>query len=423
MAGIHIHPHDIVDEGISNILDHLDKMKEIRFLFPQANSIFERNPYPAGRLPHNPVHEYVQGLGTLHLQLDPQELYKRLYQKVDSSITENKLDPMMSMKKLDAKYTVVPWFNLLNGDFSGDMEQNGVVDFRGNPVPYWLCPNGLDVIPMWTSILLATERQYDYSMFMIDRIRYPDWAGKKVNPSGIFSCFCQRCQQKMSEKGIDVSKLMDEMKVIVTYLHHHQFDRVVKSFRDSSLLHQWITFRQDSVAHFVEKLLASVQEHSKRMKFWLDLWPPSYAWFLGQDYRRLTQTAPLLKHFPYHKLGGGADVQGLIEYFADCPDQQEAAFQSFLKLFQLDYTLTYQNFKEKGYPLHFVRNENNIARRLSQPGTQIYSGIQMWNISTEDLLEAVEEAKMSDADQLIYYCYGWAEIKHFEAIGGHSKEQ
>ena len=31
---------------------------------------------------------------------------------------------------------------------------------------------------------------------MIDRIRYPDWAGKQVNPQGIFSCFCQELQER-----------------------------------------------------------------------------------------------------------------------------------------------------------------------------------------------------------------------------------
>ena len=186
---------------------------------------------------------------------------------------------------------------------------------------------------------------------------------------------------------------------------------------------RWIKFRQDSVSSFVEKLLAEVRAANPEIRLMLDLWPPSYAWLLGQDYERLTKASDKLKHFPYHKLGGGADVQGFIDYFAHTPEKQEEAFQAFLKFFDLRYELTYQSFKDRGYPISFVKNENDKVRALSQSGTKIFSGIQMWNIEQDQLIEALEAAHGSDADEVLYYCYGWADIELFQAVGDYNKSR
>ena len=82
----------------------------------------------------------------------------------------------------------------------------------------------------------------------------------------------------------------------------------------------------------------------------------------------------------------------------------------------MDYYLSYQAFKDRGYPISFVKNENNKVRALSQSGTKIFSGIQMWNLEEAHLIEALEAAYDSDADDVLYYCYGWAEIKLFHAV-------
>src|SRR6185312_17540421 len=101
---------------------------------------------------------------------------------------------------------------------------------------------------------------------------------------------------------------------------------------------------------------------------------------------------------PYHKLGGGADVQGFIEYFADTPAKQEEAFQAFLTFFDLQYNISYETFKENGYPISFVKNENDKVRELSEQNTHIFIGIQMWNINEEPLIEALEAAVKSEAN-------------------------
>lgn len=418
MAGIHVHPHDITDEGCGSLLERLDKMRDLQYIFPEVNTIFERNPYPTGKLPHNPVHDFVQGEGTLHVKLDGESVGTRLRQRVDPSI-EQGADPMLDLLRAaeGSRYRIVPWINLLNGDFQGDTASNGVVDYQGRPVDHWLCPNGPDVVPMWTDIILGIARRYGTKTFLIDRIRFPDWAGKEVSPRNLFSCFCPRCLTAMHAAGIDVDRLKKEMTQICVLLADHQYEQAANLLKRSATLAAFFSFRRDSVSAMVEKLLGAVRESEPAIELWLDLWPPSYAWLLGQDYGRLTRASGKLKHFPYHKLGGGADVQGLISYFADTPERQEQAFRAFMQLFGMPYSISYAQFRRQGFPIEFVRAENERVRALSQPGTFIFSGVQMWNLTPAELLEAISAARASEADDILYYCYGWAEDELMDAAG------
>lgn len=413
MSGIQVHPHDILDEGMEQILGLIGKMNEIKYIFPQVNTIFERNPYPTGDLPHNPVHTFVQGMGTFHANIDTKSLYPKLYQKVDSIIDMGK-DPLLEIKSsVEEDYKIIPWLNLLNGEFSGNVERNGVVDYRDRLVNKWLCPNGIDVIPMWVQVFKGLRDKYGYEYYMVDRIRYPDWAGESVDPSNLLSCFCEQCCSKMKAEGINVDELKGEIHLLASAFKNRKYHSVIDALEKGKWFNAWINFRQKSVSEFIEKLA----ELLPWIRFWLDLWPPSYAWFLGQDYNRLTKSFNVLKHFPYHKLGGGADVQGFIEYFAQNEKEQEELFQVFLTFFNLKYPISYTEFKQDGYPLAFINNENVLVKQLSQPDTLIYSGIQMWNTNEKELTEAIFQARKSDIAGLLYYCYGWAERSFFDVVG------
>lgn len=417
MAGIHIHPHDILDEGGKTILNYINKLKDVDTIFPQVNTIFERNPNPIGVLPRNKKNGVVHGNGKLFISLDVEETFSELYQELDSSIINGR-DPLLEFKQcsLGTNYKVVPWFNLLNGDFKGNIEEHCVVTYDGEFVQDWICPNSPIISEMWGHVLIQTKKMYGYSMFMIDRIRYPDWSGENVNPKTLFTCFCSHCKKKMIEKGMNIDQLIHSFDKVKEHLQNKQYQKAVQIFKESEQIQEWYTFRQESVTSFLQRLIEHIEQKDKKVDFWLDLWPPSYSWLLGQNYHQLTRCVPILKHFPYHKLGGGADVQGLIDYFARTPEEQESAFQAFLKLFDFPYDISYIDFKLRGFPIKFVRDENDHARRLSHRNTQIYSGIQMWNIDVEDLIYAIQEAKHSKADDLIYYCYGWADDKHFKAV-------
>ncbi|WP_017755363.1 hypothetical protein [Calidifontibacillus oryziterrae] len=417
MAGIQIHSHDILDEGSHQILQYINKLKDVDYIFPQVNSIFERNPNPIGILPRNRKNPVVSGNGKLFLPIHVKDICSDLYQDIDLSIMNGR-DPLLELKQCVNKqqYKVVPWFSILNGDFKGSIEDHCITTYDGEKVLDWLCPNSPVISEMWSNVLIETKKMYGYSVHMLDRIRYPDWSGETIKPKLLFTCFCPHCQKKMIEKGMDIELLTDTFEKVKQYLTNKNFHEAVLLLKESNHFQDWYLFRQESVTSLIQSIIDRINQKGEKLNLWLDLWPPSYSWFLGQDYSQLTSLVPLLKHFPYHKLGGGADVQGLIRYFTSDPDEEEKAFQAFLRLFGFSYKLSFTDFKNKGFPIKFVHDENKQVRKLSQPNTKIYSGIQMWNIENEDLINAIKEAKNSQADDIIYYCYGWAEDSHFETV-------
>ncbi|WP_195572669.1 hypothetical protein [Paenibacillus sp. 1001270B_150601_E10] len=417
MSGIQIHPHDIIDEGMPQIISYIKKLKDVRYIFPEVNTIFERNPVPVGILPRNPVHEVVFGTGTMHAILPSYEEYG-LDQRREPTLSPEQ-DPLMIVKEAleDGEFEIIPWINILNGHFQGsNLNNNLVTDYTGQVINHWLCPNAPDVIDFWEKAFVDLYQRYGFTSYMIDRIRYPDWAGEEINPRQLLTCFCPHCQAKMHEQHLDVSAIKDAIHIWSTKLKAKQFDDAVNYASDNEQIKAWIQFRQDSVSEFVERLISRVRKVNNDFTIWLDLWPPSYGWMLGQDYTSLTKLSPALKHFPYHKLGGGADVQGLIHYLATTSEEQEAAFQAFKRFFYLPYDLSYEMFKNEGFPIQFVADQNNLVREKSSTNTRIFSGIQMWNLSPDNLLEAIQAGEQSEADDLLYYCYGWATDDLFEAI-------
>lgn len=417
MSGIQLHPHDIIDEGMPQIMQYIRKLQDIKYIFPEVNTIFERNPVPVGVLPRNPVHEVVYGNGTLHAIL-PSYMDLGLDQRRHPDLFEDH-DPLMIIKEAlkEESYEVIPWINILNGHFEGyKLANNLVTDYDGQVVPHWLCPNGPDVIDFWEKAFLDLHQRYGYTTYMIDRIRYPDWAGEEINPKGLLTCFCPHCQEKMQHQGLNVSAIKEALQTWVSMLQDKRFDEAVSYVQQNNTIQAWIAFRQKSVSEFVERLIERVRKENPEFTLWLDLWPPAYGWMLGQDYGTLTKLSPALKHFPYHKLGGGADVQGLIQYLAEGPQEQEEAFRAFKQFFNLPYDLSYEAFKEEGFPIQFVADQNNTVRARSAKNTRIFSGIQMWNLSPENLIEAVKAGEQSAADDLLYYCYGWATDELFGAI-------
>ena len=417
MAGIHLHHHDLFDEGPAAIGRHLARMDDLTHLFVQVNDIFERNPSPVGTLERNPVEGVIFGTGRLYADVDVASLSPELHQVVAEEPADDPL-AIVSVSSLADDYEIVPWLNITNGAWVGDVAGNGVVDYRGRCVDRWLCPNGPLVAPMWGRVISALVDRYGYRNFLIDRIRYPDWGGEVVQPANLFSCFCARCCTLMAEQDLDIATLRQEMSVIADLLKAAEFEAARERFTSEPLTQRWLTFRQQSVTGLVSSIIQLVGESHPDAELWLDLWPPAYSWILGQDYAALTELSPRLKHFPYHRLGGGADVQSLIDYFGRDDTQRERAFAAFVRLFGLDYGQTYAQFRADGFPIRLVEDQNRRVRERSRPGTHIYSGVQMWNLPPDELYRAAVATYASAADDVIYYCYGWATTELFGVTNG-----
>jgi len=418
MAGIHVHHHDLVDEGPEAIAPWLERIDDLTEVFVQVNDIYERNPSPVGVLERNPRRDVVLGQGRLLADVPASDLSPRLWQECGSETSEaGDALALVASSPIGERYRIVPWLNIANGQWEGAVDENGVVDLNGRVVPRWLCPNGADVAPMWIAVIDAIVRRYGYTTYLIDRIRFPDWGGETVDPMNLLSCFCASCRGWMVEEGLDEAEVRAALTELVAAAREERFDDVVAAFA-TPVVERWIAFRQQSVTRLVRTIVDGVRAQHPEVELWLDMWPPAYSWILGQDYRALTAISPKLKHFPYHRLGGGADVQSLIDALGATPESRERAFRAFARLFGVDYGLSYERFRAGGFPISLVADQNARVRELSAPGTYIYSGVQMWNLPPEELFEAAVASYASDADDVIYYCYGWAASELIGASNG-----
>jgi len=56
-TGIQIHAYSILDEGSKQVVDNIQRIAGAHAVYPTANYVAERQPYPDGELPHNPTED------------------------------------------------------------------------------------------------------------------------------------------------------------------------------------------------------------------------------------------------------------------------------------------------------------------------------------------------------------------------------
>ncbi|MEW6230533.1 MAG: hypothetical protein AB1700_21020, partial [Bacillota bacterium] len=121
---------------------------------------------------------------------------------------------------------------------------------------------------------------------------------------------------------------------------------------------------------------------------------------------------------PYHRLGGGADLAGLIVALTGEAGEtgRERVFSALLHLLRLPYELTFSAFQLHGLPVSFVESET-AAAKAAFGDTPVYTGIQTWSIPVAEIGPAAEAARRAGADGLFFYCYGWSSLEALDEIG------
>jgi hypothetical protein len=418
---IQIHPHDVRDEGAEIVVANIVDRAGIKTIIAETGTLEERHPYPRGELEHNPVHKVVYTDACFEVpgsavwfenlpfrpRLSPQALAGDDYIK----------DLAEAASARGAE--VMPWVKALNAAFDGDVQEACVRTFRGEPVPTWLCPNNPWAEEYVTRLILGMLDRYPSRAILVDRLRYPDWSGATVSVERMLTCFCPHCEQAMEEAGIDVDRLKrlfeEFSKEPLTFMDWLKYEPT------SLLIQSWLRFRQRSISSLAEKVWNTVRrwqaQKEAKTAFWLNLWPPSFAALLGQDYASLGRVCEGAKHFPYHRLGGGADLAAFILALAgsDSAVRQEEVFRELRGLLKLG-DISFAEYRQDGLPLSFVRDQTRWGKDLFHQN-KIFAGIQIWDIPVEEIRATVEAALQGGADGLFFYCYGWATLAALDAVG------
>jgi hypothetical protein len=184
-------------------------------------------------------------------------------------------------------------------------------------------------------------------------------------------------------------------------------------------LAEWINFRQDIIADFVSEVHKLIKGTSSRLELSLDLWPPSYSWVLGQNYRKLRKYCDSLKYFTYHKMGGGVDLKAVVEELKRLNSDLDVAMfmELFYRFFGFSGPTDLEEFGEKGFTIDFVLEETLKALDETKGEVRVYPGVQIWDVRPEEVRDAVHKASEANVDGVIAFCYGWATLGNIQSFG------
>ena len=417
---IQVHPHDIRDAGAQVVARNIVERAGIRTIIAETGTLEERHPYPQGELEHNPVHRVVYTDACFEIPDSESwfsELPFRPRLSPQAQAGEDYVQ-QLTLAAIEQGAEVLPWVKALNAAFEGDTSAACVRTFSGELITTWLCPNNPLTEVYVKSLIINMLERYPSRAILVDRLRYPDWSGATVSVQRMLTCFCPHCIKLMEESGIDLkllSELLEEFSQQPMLLEDW-----LKEKTKTAVLQAWFQFRNESITRLAQKIWAELkawrQDNGVNSTYWLNLWPPSFAPLLGQDYGSLAELCEGTKHFPYHRLGGGADLGAFVQALAgdEGPKQEQifAQLTSFLNLGSLSFT----EYKENGLPVSFVTEQTKWGKDLFGEN-KIFTGIQIWDIPEDEIKDTIEAALKGGADGLFFYCYGWATLGALDCVG------
>lgn len=411
------------DEGASTVVERVVDRAGIETLVAETMTVEERHPYPRGELPHNPRHRVVFTKAMLEVPLSGAVFEGLGFRPVRSEPAVAGEDYIVRLagaaRTRGAR--VLPWVKAVNGAFEGDAPVQRTL--TGVPVSTWLCPTRPETRTYLIRLVEGILDHYGEDALLLDRLRYPDWSGAEVRPERLLTCFCDACIREMSRAGIDVSRLAERLAPLARGSGDPgalaAFLDAVRGEGREPEIRAWLAFRKAAITGLAQHLRRALDARRIKTTLWLNLWPPSFGWLLGQDMRALAPFCDGAKIFPYHRLGGGADLAGLVQAGSDRGRLRggEEAFRALVRAFDLPYELSFEAFQAHGFPIDFVGRETRKAAQALGPGKPVFAGIQIWETPGEEIEAACQVARDEGADGFFFYCYGWASLEALDTVG------
>lgn len=279
----------------------------------------------------------------------------------------------------------------------------------------FLCPNTRPALANVFDIYKSLVEHVDFEGVFLDRIRYPSCAN---GFESLFTCFCDACQQRFAE--LYDGSLEEYTRTIMALLARlHQFnDRdfeqcvQLDDLWDTVDLDQFFVFRAQSISCAINAFTEYAGLQGKQVG--LDLFTPSLAPFVSQDYRLLSANCDWIKPMSYcHAIGPAGvplEILSLIRALRRlCPqvsDLQRIAFCA--RFLNVPLPGTEELIAQHGIPEAFVAHELEKIRSFALPEEiEIYPGVEMvkhphfdLNIS-QQILEKYLAAIEGKADGLV----------------------
>ncbi len=178
------------------------------------------------------------------------------------------------------------------------------------------CPNAVADWELFAGEFLALISTGLYDGVFLDRIRYP-------SPSNgmemLFSCFCPACQLRYQELGIDSVELKHKATHALSHMAREWEAIEHPAFDNSAPFSSWIGFLADSglaqmqtmKTRSIAKVAAwfAAEARRRNLQVGADLFSPSLAPLVGQDYLAFREFCDWIKPMAYFHARGPAGIQ------------------------------------------------------------------------------------------------------------------
>jgi hypothetical protein len=325
------------------------------------------------------------------------------------------------------------WFSALS-DINGMTEDDLVVNWRGARSRGWggwaekggdveetfrfACPNNPAVREKTTLRLRELLIRYDFKGVFLDKIRFPSPAN---GADEMLSCFCDHCRRAANAQGLDldaVVRIFGDGDLIVG---DGDLDANSLSLDGSSrgnwlgsieaanpLLARFLAFRAISVARLVGNLANECRRLGRSVS--LDLFSPSLAQLVGQDYQRLKGCCDWVKPMTYRLARGPAglrlEVPALIEGVAQRFGLDEAQIVEWAARHASFDQIMLRQTREEAVPFTFMQREIEAAARAMTP-VPVYFGLELVSqpgvidVTPADVIGMIETGHAANAAGLV----------------------
>lgn len=426
-TGIQLYAYDVNDEGPERVVEgaSLAAAKTLLLCVSYSDDVMEIHSGRGGALPHNDRRDWHANEAYFEPTVAryPAGLVPPC--SGDKSLEAEAAHAALSPLARASGMSVVPWVLLMSQRVADETCLSGVVNAQGERVPGWLCPSRPEVIEFAHALITDVIEKFAPPAIFIDRIRFPDWG-----PNGAldaFTCFCDVCCSQAASQGIDVgavrhgllaaTELLKRDPLTAAHAASDTFDTGFRTLRAAASwgpVLSWLQFRHSAV----ERLVQGVQRVARgRTEIWLDVWPPTLGWLLGQDLSRLASYGVWTKPFTYHRWGGGSDVPGFIASMTQDMEARQALYVAFRRFFGFPGPDNFAEFAKRGLDPEFITTETTFARQLLGNHSQLAAGLQIWGMGRDGVHEALEHALRARPDGVFLYGYGWATFEEMAAAG------
>jgi hypothetical protein len=289
------------------------------------------------------------------------------------------------------------WYNLLS-DIPDMQPSDLVVNWRGERSRGWAgweakgadvcetfrfaCPNNPRARQKTLARISELLARYPFDGVFLDKMRFPSPAN---GIHEVISCFCGHCRQAAAHSGLDLDAVAERFergdlglprtgsgqggrKAAASWIHI--------LFAPGSLVARFFRFRCDSI----NRLVAASRDEVLRLgrTLALDLFSPSLAPFVGQEYPTLSQYCAWAKPMTYRTALGPASLRLEIPALADglagmlqAPRGERAA-----RALPGISTKSIAAMRANSVPLPIVTREIAAAVRLMDP-VPVYFGLEL----------------------------------------------